>query len=358
MVLNAQDIGQPGPAKAGLISPIEADQAPSANLRPVFQPAGSPLVLRPGEQVLGILEHGLTSVAPGAMADVPTASVAMAVLGGAGGRELLLTDQPETTGEADGIRYASNDDWLFGVLQVPADEPDRAASAAYLRLLDLIRTMDAGRLVRLWNYFPGINRDQGGLERYRRFCLGRHEAFASCNYPLDLDLPAASAVGTQQGELVIAFLAWRGDCRAIENPLQLSAYRYPSDYGPRSPSFSRAMRVTAAGQDGFFISGTASIRGHRTVGQGDPRAQCRTTLDNLAALVATVTPASLNRLGDAAHWKIYLRDSAHFDGVREELDRALDAASPRLYVAGEICRLDLLLEIEGYIDLAKLSALG
>ncbi len=282
----------------------------------------------------------------------------MEVLAGAGGRELWLTDQPVTVGEADGIRYASNDDWLFGVLRVPADEPDRAACTAYLRLLTFIRTQEAGRLVRLWNYFPDINRDQGGLERYRRFCLGRHEAFTSGGYPLDRDLPAASAVGSRQGDLVIAFLAGRGDCRAIENPLQLSAYRYPPDYGPRSPSFSRAMRVTAAGQDGFFISGTASIRGHRTVGQGDPLAQCRTTLDNLAALVATVTPAPLNRLGDAAHWKIYLRDPALFDGVREELDRALDPASPRLYVAGEICRLDLLLEIEGYIDLAKLSPLG
>jgi chorismate lyase/3-hydroxybenzoate synthase len=292
------------------------------------------------------------------MAGVPTASVAMAVLGGAGGRELWLTDRPVTIGEADGIRYASNDDWLFGVLRVPADEPDRAACAAYLRLLALIRMLDAGRLLRLWNYFPGINREQGGLERYRRFCLGRHEAFASCSYPLDRDLPAASAVGTRQGDLVIAFLAGRGDCRAIENPLQLSAYRYPPDYGPRSPSFSRAMRVTAAGQDGFFISGTASIRGHRTVGQGDSLAQCRTTLDNLATLVAKVTPAPMNRLGDAAHWKIYLRDPALLEGVREELDRALDPASPRLFVAGEICRLDLLLEIEGYIDLGKLSALG
>jgi chorismate lyase/3-hydroxybenzoate synthase len=358
MTLNAHGIGQPSPAKAGLISPIKDALAPFANLRPVFQPAGSPLVLRPGEQVLGILEHGLSALSPGAPADVPTASVAMKVLSGAGGREIWLTDLPVTLGESDGIFYASNDDWLFGVLQVPADEPDRAACAAYLRLLTFIRTQEAGRLVRLWNYFPGINREQGGLERYRRFCLGRHEAFASCGYPLDRDLPAASAVGSRQGELVIAFLAGRGDCRAIENPLQLSAYRYPSDYGPRSPSFSRAMRVTAAGQDGLFISGTASIRGHRTVGQGDPLTQCRTTLENLATLVATVTPAPLNRLGDAAHWKIYLRDRALLDDVRAELDRALDPATPRLYVAGDICRLDLLLEIEGYIDLGKLSALG
>jgi len=276
--------------------------------------------LLPGEHLLGLLEHGLTASAPSVMADVPAATVAMEVLGGAGGRELWLTDQPVTTGEADGIRYAANDDWLFGVLRVPADEPDRAACESYLRLLDLIKTLDAGRLVRLWNYFPDINREQGGLERYRRFCLGRHEAFASRGYPLDRELPAASAVGTKQGDLLIAFLAGRGECRAIENPLQLSAYRYPSEYGPRSPSFSRAVRVNASGQDGFFISGTGTAR-----------------------------------LGGAAHWKIYLRNPALLPGVREELDRALDPASPRLYVAGDICRMDLLLEIEGYIDLGKLS---
>ena len=289
------------------------------------------------------------------MADMPAATVAMDVLGGAGGRELWLTDQPVTTGEADGICYAANDDWLFGVLRVPADEPDRAASAAYLRLLDLIKKLDAGRLVRLWNYFPDINREQGGLERYRRFCLGRHEAFASCGYPLDRELPAASAVGSRHGDLLIAFLAGRGECRAIENPLQLSAYRYPPEYGPRSPSFSRAVRLSASGQDGLFISGTASIRDHRTVGQGDPLTQCRITLENLASLLAQVTAVPLSRLGGAAHWKIYLRDPALLLGVREELDRALDPTSLRLYVAGDICRMDLLLEIEGYIDLGKLS---
>lgn len=348
MALNANVIGEPEAVKA-------AAPASSASLRQVFQPCGSPLALRSGEHLLGMLEHGLTASESGAMADAPSATVAMAMLGGAGGRELWLTDQPVTTGETGGIRHASNDNWLFGVLRVPADEPDRAACAAYLRLLALINTLDAGRLVRLWNYFPDINREQGGLERYRRFCLGRHEAFASCGYPLDRELPAASAVGSRHGDLLIAFLAGRGECRAIENPLQLSAYRYPSEYGPRSPSFSRAVRVSASGQDGFFISGTASIRDHLTVGQGDSLTQCRITLANLTTLLAQVTAVPLSRLGVAAHWKIYLRDPGLLAGVREELDRALDPASPRLYVAGDICRMDLLLEIEGYIDLGKLS---
>ena len=348
MVLNAHVTGKPEAVRT-------AAPVPSAGLRQVFQPCGSRMALGPGEYLLGLLEHGQTASATGAMANAPSATVAMDVLGGAGGRELWLTDQPVTTGDADGICYVSNDNWLFGVVRVPADEPDRAACAAYLRLLALIKTLDAGRLVRLWNYFPDINQEQGGLERYRRFCLGRHEAFASCGYPLDRELPAASAVGTKQGDLLIAFLAGRGECQTIENPLQLSAYRYPAEYGPRSPSFSRAVRVRAPGQDGLFISGTASIRDHRTVGQGDSQTQCRITLENLATLAAQVTAAPLSRLGGAAHWKIYLRDPALLAGVREELDRALDPASPRLYVAGDICRMDLLLEIEGYIDLGKLS---
>ena len=115
------------------------------------------------------------------------------------------------------------------------------------------------------------------------------------------------------------------------------------------------MRVSASGQDGLFISGTASIRDHRTVGRGDPLTQCSMTLENLATLLAQVTAAPLSRLGGAAHWKIYLRDPALLAGVSEELDRAMDPASPRLYVAGDICRMDLLLEIEGYIGLGKLS---
>ena len=70
----------------------------------------------------------------------------------------------------------------------------------------------------------------------------------------------------------------------VENPLQMPAYEYPDTYGPRSPSFARATTVTTAGVASLYVSGTASIRGHRTVG-ATLEEQIKVTMENIDALL-------------------------------------------------------------------------
>jgi chorismate lyase/3-hydroxybenzoate synthase len=324
-----------------------------------YLPAQGPLVAPEGLNVLGVLEHGADPHPPPAPDGVPVAMLAMEVLSGEPVREVWLTPDPVRYGEAAGIRYARSAGWLFGVARCPADEPDPAAQRLYGDLIRLTRRLDAGPLLRLWNYFPGINREQAGLERYRHFCAGRYEALAEAGFSLAEDLPAASAIGAREGDLWVIFLAGRGAATQIENPRQISAFRYPPEYGPRSPSFSRAVRHDAAGGPGLlktgqaslFISGTASILGHRTVREGDPLGQCETTLDNLRALLAQAGLGDPGALGARAVWKVYLRRPGDYRAVRACLDRALDRASPILYLAGDICREALLLEIEGWVTL-------
>ena len=218
---------------------------------------------------------------------------------------------------------------------------EQAVERAYLCIFDFLDQTGFREPIRFWNYLTGITEDEQGMERYRRFNTGRQNAFtARLRQPVP---PAASGVGGHHGLSVIYFLAARTAAEAIENPRQTSAYAYPPLYGPTSPSFSRACRHGPAGAQSLFISGTASIVGHETRHRGDVEAQLAETMANLHALIKVARCA-----GEPGNWtvKTYLRDPS----CREAVDRAVTSLfgphSQRLHLQGDICRADLLLEIE------------
>ncbi|MGA7539898.1 MAG: hypothetical protein WBW93_14145, partial [Steroidobacteraceae bacterium] len=129
---------------------------------------------------------------------------------------------------------------------------------------------------------------------------------------------------------------------------QVSAYRYPAQYGPRSPAFSRATVLGEGAQAMLFISGTASIVGHRTLHVGDPRAQAREALINIEALLEEaarrpgVGPLRLESLA----YKVYVRDPRELPAIRAELESAVGTRAALLYLQADICRRDLAVEIE------------
>jgi chorismate lyase/3-hydroxybenzoate synthase len=320
-------------------------------LSPVYRSEADLLGLLPEQRALAWLIHEPDVSPLAVLAGLPGAALSMPPIGSGPALEAWLTAAPVVYGETGAIRHASAGPWLMGVGNWPAEDIADATRQAYRDIIGLIGAREAGQLVRVWNYFPDINRIQNGLERYRSFCLGRHDALREAGLTLTEDLPAASAVGAREGRLWIVFLAGRGRITQVENPRQVSAFRYPPEYGPRSPSFSRAVRFLAPGEDSLFISGTASILGHRTVHPGDPVAQCRTTLDHLQTLLTRTGAGRLNDIGRRAVWKVYLRHPADYAAVSQCLREAMDPDSPILYVQGDICRADLLLEIEGFVKL-------
>src|ERR1041385_31469 len=111
-------------------------------------------------------------------------------------------------------------------------------------------------LIRIWNHIAGLNDGDGDAERYRRFCIGRHEAFTAAGWSKER-FPSASGVGMREGALAVYALAAGDQGVQVENPRQVSAYEYPRSYGPRSPSFARA--TIAAGL--LLTAGTSSVGG-------------------------------------------------------------------------------------------------
>ena len=147
--------------------------------------------------------------------------------------------------------------------------------------------------------------------------------------------------------MLIYALASRTPGIQVENPRQVSAFRYPPQYGPKSPSFSRAMlKDWGAGGWHLYISGTASILGHATVHANDVLAQTQETLHNLEALVETA-----NRQTQAALrmslLKVYVRDQTDPAVLRELIAARFGRETPTLLLQADICRRDLLVEIEG-----------
>lgn len=310
----------------------------------------------PDFHILGVIRFGL-GAPPDASLGFPQFSLPMAPLETAGIAEVWASPDPVVYGEFDRLRFAANEHILFGALCLREREHATLESAtyrAYRSVLELLRDRSYPYPLRMWNYFPGINEELLGLERYQRFCLGRYQAFAEHRYTFDGDLPAASAIGIQGDGLWVYFLAAREPGAQIENPRQISAYRYPPRYGPRSPSFSRATLTDFAGERQLYLSGTASIVGHETRHRDNAAAQLRETLANIRAILdhpAANARLGLKHLDESARLKVYIRNPADFESVSDMLAETLGAECPILYLQGDICRHDLMLEIEGIIRL-------
>ncbi len=254
-------------------------------------------------------------------------------------------------GSSGGFELFAAGDWLVGRLLAPV-QPDIAAQteSVYISLLAINRALGRS-LVRIWNYVPGINDTAAeGIETYRAFCRGRSHAFEHAGWAGPV--PAASAVGGAPGMLAVLFAATRAAPVAQENPEQMPAYEYPPDYGPRSPSFSRAMQVTADGRRWTFISGTAAIKGHVSMSTGDLPGQIACTLDNLRLISSACDLGEKLGAGTNAerHFKIYLRHATDLEPARQLLEGGLLQADDQVtWLQADICRSDLLIEIEATV---------
>lgn len=242
--------------------------------------------------------------------------------------------------------------------------------------------------------------DDTSLDRYQAFCVGRARALNEAGLPAG-EMPAATAIGRPSGRpprdlTITAVMAKRpGTC--VENPRQTPAHRYPKLYGPQAPAFARATLVdgtilaesltTKVLETGdrtrpfglLFISGTAAIVGHESMHTADVLAQLDETLTNIEALVArasamteqtqsrtTTNPQASSgcHAFDCHHLRVYLRNPAHREIVLRRLDERLGVLAPTSWgnsiwidcVHGEICREELLVEIEALFARKSIGA--
>lgn len=270
--------------------------------------------------------------------------VNLPALVGTGMTELWHTDAPVESGRDGPVHFACGGAYLAGKVEVDehaGDGLEAAARQAYEAISRFTAHSDHRHLLRMYNYFSDINGGDGDAERYKLFCSGRAAGFQGLPGP---SWPASTAIGRQEPSSVLQvyWLAASEPGQAIENPRQISAFRYPRQYGPAPPNFSRAMRVNG----GLLISGTASVVGHASQHPDDLPAQLEEILRNLASLRQASGGPALLQSGRGALLKIYLRNAAAAGVATQYLRAHLPHHVQILVLGADVCRRELLVEVD------------
>ena len=221
---------------SGLMESVICQSMPLA-LRYIVPEEIDTYLAQSGEHAVCVVGYGMKARA--VKANCPVIWVSMPVLDGDAVYEVWTSDKPVKDCQNQAIHGVSNEDFFFGRVPVqldPAMNFGEVVQRAYADTFAFLEHSTHAHLLRVWNYFPDINAIEDGMERYRSFSIGRQEAFVRYGRKVE-ESPAACALGSHAGSLVIYFLAARSPGVQIENPRQISAYHYPEQYGPRSPTF-------------------------------------------------------------------------------------------------------------------------
>ena len=144
----------------------------------------------------------------------------------------------------------------------------------------------------------------------------------------------------------IYFLASDVPGIAVENPRQTSAYNYPLTDTFTRPLFSRGVLKAWGDCTHFYVSGTASIVGYETLHINDVGAQLNEAINNVETLVAHTNDqhqTQLNAQDDLLYMKVYIRHSENVAHINK-----VSNTTPRILLLGDMCRDNLLVEIEAF----------
>ncbi len=221
------------------------------------------------------------------------------------------------------------------------------------------------QVLRTWLYLGDIVGPEGPTQRYKELNRARSDLYDKIDFLAGLKppslpgraFPASTGIGADGRDFLAAALALRTDrtdvrATPLENPRQVSAFDYAERYSPKSPLFSRALALSWGENALLFISGTASITRSETRHVGDPAAQTHETLDNIEALVSPENLQQHGLLGFGANLdelavgRVYVKWPAHEQAVRAACEARLPGV-PLIYTCADVCRPDLLVEIEG-----------
>ena len=263
--------------------------------------------------------------------------------------------------------------WFFG----GGCQPDQTApsligaynrsKSAFDMLEMLLREPDFpfDQLLRTWIYQGHLVLDEGNTQRYKELNRARTDAFGDTQFLKDylpkdykgVVYPASTGIGADDFDIVMSAVALdtkRKDVIAVplENPNQTSAFDYGAVYSPQSPKFSRAMAVAMDDTCLIFVSGTASITDSESRYPEDPVKQTEQTLDNIAALIDDENlsrhgiPDIACKLDNLVCVRVYVKRRSEFEVIRQVCERRLPKV-PILYTVADVCRPELLVEIEG-----------
>lgn len=282
------------------------------------------------------------------------------------------------TKETSGVRWSvfsrGNTKLVFAAgLNADGDHDDMLQqSATSFELAEQILTTEGLRfsdIVRQWNYIAQITKnievDGKTSQHYQIFNDVRSKYYGKADF--ENGYPAATGIGMDWGGVVIDFVAASPDALqsvGIKSPVQFDAYTYSkevlaenctmSDFCRTTPKFERARLVDVCGAKWIFISGTAAIVGQESDHEHSVEHQTEMTIDNIRRLISA---ENIRRFGieaasdpDINYLRVYVKYKADFEAVKQICRRHF-ATIPLSFVVADVCRPELLVEIEGHAAL-------
>ena len=227
---------------------------------------------------------------------------------------------------------------------------------------------DVSSIVRQWGYIGEITGKTDDEQNYQIYNNMRSRFYSQVLW--QDGYPAATGIGTKGRNLEISIFSVKSDknCEIfpIKNPRQIDAHKYSEDVivakncEKESPKFERAKVVACEEFIDIFISGTSAIIGQESVKETDIQSQTKATIDNILALISNENiktqihqkyHAGIDRLNlseNFSYLRIYLKDLNEADAVRVMCLEAF-GSMPMIFLEADVCREELLIEIEGAI---------
>jgi enamine deaminase RidA (YjgF/YER057c/UK114 family) len=232
----------------------------------------------------------------------------------------------------DGYRYVSATGIHAPGLATPADEARRAFEIGKSLLEQAGATWHD--VARTWLWMDDILSWYGELNRARTTFFQEQGLFDRPN-----QMPASTGIGVSpaEGRIAMDLFAAFGQQDAVKRYHASGNQRSAKEYGS---AFARsAITKTPAGQT-VYCSGTAAIdTAGRTCHVGDSPAQVDMTIENVEAVLRDMGCSS-DDVVQAMAYCATPQAEAHFR------ERYADLPWPVLIMAGDVCRDDLLFEVE------------
>lgn len=222
-------------------------------------------------------------------------------------------------------------------------------------------------IVRQWNYIPRIcfveQRNGVLIQHYQSFNEVRHTYYQK--FRTKGCFPAATGIGQELGNFMLDFIAFhcKQSCNdlKVESPLQRNPYQYGQEVlvgttiqKKHAPEFERARILVFADEMRILVSGTASIEGEITTDKDSVERQTHSTIRNIESLISkenlcTQYPSLIFSATRFVYLRAYVKYREDIPLVKTIVKQKFGEV-PVIVVQAEICRCDLLVEIEAELQ--------
>ncbi len=242
-------------------------------------------------------------------------------------------------------RFLFSGGFQSDIINKPIERQSREVFNLVAELLELEK-FPVNSIIRQWNYIQQITSYENNNQNYQSFNNARGDFYAVAEWPDGY--PAATGIGTNLGGILVdldaaVFNSPEAFATPIDNKLQVAAHAYSekvlevSRDKKATPKFERAKSITFGNRRLIYVSGTAAIRGEESLKGFGLERQLHITMENIAELTGQAKLVML---------RVYLKNKTDF-ALSERLMNEYNLSIPISYMCADVCREELLVEIEG-----------